>query len=149
MRQSFVIGNLRPQRIQVFDAERERELAGRMRRIRVRDMLDELGRIKDKLGMEMELGMELTYAEFFRVRTELYRLQSLATEGSSVVKTLKNMFRAITKGSRILRLAVTMKESRVYKENDILTHRSILGITSREEELDSEICEMHMGIRVQ
>ena len=61
----FVIGNLRPQRIQVFDAERERELAGRMRRIRVRDMLDELGRIKDKLGMEMELGMELTYAEFF------------------------------------------------------------------------------------
>ena len=39
-----------------------------------------------------------------------------------------------------------MKESRVYKNNDILMHRSILGITNREEELDREICEMHMGI---
>ena len=56
---------------------------------------------------------------------------------------LKNMFRAVTKGSRILRLAVTTKESRVYKNNDIFLHRSILGITSREEELDREICEMH------
>ena len=142
----FVIGNSRPQRIQVFDAERERELAVRMRRIRVRDMMDELGRTKDKLGMEMELGEMITFAEFFRIRTKLYRLQNLATEGSMVVKTLKNMFRAITKGSRILRLAVTMKETRVYKNNDILMHRSILGITNREEELDREICEMHMGI---
>ena len=68
----FVIGNSRPQKIQVFDAERERELAVRMRRIRVRDMMDELGRIKDKLGMEMEIGEMITYAEFFRIRTELY-----------------------------------------------------------------------------
>ena len=30
----FVIGNARPQKIQVFDMERERELAVRMRRIR-------------------------------------------------------------------------------------------------------------------
>ena len=56
------------------------------------------------------------------------------------------MFKTITKGSRILRMAVTMKESRVYKDNDILMHRSILGITNREEELDKEICEVHMGI---
>ena len=82
----FVIGNSRPQRLQVFDAERERELAGIMRRIRVRDMLDELGRIKDKLGMEMELGGIITFAEFFRIRTELYRLQSLVSEGSRVEK---------------------------------------------------------------
>ena len=67
----------------------------------------------------------------------------MVSEGSSVVKTLKNTFRALTKGSRILRLAVTMKESRVYKNNDILMHRSILGITSREEQLDREICKMH------
>ena len=142
----FVIGSSRPQRIQAFDAEREREFADRLRRIMVRDMMDELGRIKDKHGMQLVLGMELTYAEFFRVRTELYRVKSLATEGGMLVKTLKNLFRAITKGSRILRLAVTMKESRVYKDNDITMHRSILGITNMEEELDREICELHMGI---
>ena len=32
----FVIGNTRPQKISVFDVERERELAAIMRRIRVR-----------------------------------------------------------------------------------------------------------------
>ena len=107
----FVISNSRPQKIQVFDAERERELAVRMRRIRVRDMMDELGRVKDKLGMEREIGEVITFDEFFRIRTELYRLQNLVTEGSMVVKTLKNMFRTVTKGSQILRLAVTSKGS--------------------------------------
>ena len=129
----FVMENMRLQRLQVFDAVRERVFAGAMRRIRVRDMLDDLGRTKDKLGMENELRGIITFAEFFRIRSELYRLRRLVSEGSSVVKTLKNTFRALTKGSRILRLAVTMKESRVYKNNDILMHRSILGITSREE----------------
>ena len=109
-------------------------------------MMDELGRIKDKLGMEMEIGEMITYAEFFRIRTELYRLQNLVTEGSMLVKTLKNMFRTVTKGSRILRLAVTSKGSLVYKNNDILLHRSIVGLTSSEEVLDREICELHMGI---
>ena len=63
-----------------------------------------------------------------------------------MVKTLKNMFRTVTKGSRILRMAVTMKESLVYKNNDILLHRSIVGLISRDEVLDREICELHMGI---
>ena len=84
-----------------------------MRRIRVRDMMDELGRVKDKLGMEMEIGEVITFVEFFRIRTEFYRLQNLVTKGSMLVKTLKNMFRTVTKGSRILRLAVTSKESLV------------------------------------
>ena len=81
-----------------------------MRQIRVRDMMDELGRVKDKLGMEREIGEVITFVEFFRTRTELYRLQNLVTEGSMLVKTLKNMFRTVTKGSQILRLAVTTKE---------------------------------------
>ena len=41
---------------------------------------------------------------------------------------------------------MTSKESQVYKNNDILLHRSIVGITIREEELEREICELHMGI---
>ena len=41
---------------------------------------------------------------------------------------------------------MTSKESQVYKNNDILSHRSIIGITDREEVLDRDICEMHMGI---
>ena len=117
-----------------------------MRRIRVKDMVDELGRVKDKQGMEREIGEVITFVEFFRIRTELYRLQNLVTKGSMLVKTLKNMFRTVTKGSRILRMAVTMKESLVYKNNDILLHRSIVGLISREEVLDREICELHMGI---
>ena len=53
-----------------------------------------------------------------------------------IIRTLKTMFRAATKGSRILRMAVTAKESHVYKNNDILLHRSIVGITIREEVLE-------------
>ena len=142
----FVIENARPQRIQVFDVVREREFADVMGRIRVSDMLDELGRAKDKLGMELVLGGIITFVEFFRLRSELYRLRNLISEDGKVVKTLKNLFKGLTKGSKVLRMAVLTKESRVYKNNDILRHRSILGITSREEELDREICEMHMGI---
>ena len=63
-----------------------------------------------------------------------------------IIRTLKTMFRAATKGSRILRMAVTAKVSQVYKNNDILLHRSIVGLISREEVLDREICELHMGI---
>ena len=63
-----------------------------------------------------------------------------------IIRTLKTMFRAATKGSRILRMAVTAKESHVYKNNDILLHRSIVGITIREEVLEREICELHMSI---
>ena len=81
-----------------------------MRRIRVKDMMDELGRVKDKQGIEREIGVVITFVEFFRIRTELYRLQNLVTEGSMLVKKLKNMFRTVTKGSQILRLAVTTKE---------------------------------------
>ena len=142
----FVIENARPQRIQVFDVVREREFADVMGRIRVSDMLDELGRAKDKVGMEIVLGGIISFAEFFRLRSELYRLRTLITEDGKVVKTLKNLFKSLTKGSKVLRMSVLTKESREYKNNDILRHRSILGITSREEELDREICEMHMGI---
>ena len=42
-------------------------------------------------------------------------------------------------------MAVTAKESQVYKNNDILLHRSIVGITIREEVLEREICELHMS----
>ena len=68
----FVIGNARRQKIRVFDAERERELAVRMRRLRVKDMMDEQGHVKDKQGMEREIGGLITFVEFFRIRTELY-----------------------------------------------------------------------------
>ena len=117
-----------------------------MRRIRVKDLLDEQWCIKDKQGMEREIGGLITFAEFFRIRTELYRLQNLVVEGSMLVRNLKTIFRTVTKGSRILRIAVTSKESQVYKNNDILVHRSIIGITDREEVLDRDICELHMGI---
>ena len=70
----------------------------------------------------------------------------MVNEDGKVVKKLKNVFKGLTKGSKVLRLAVTTKESRVYKNNDILRHRSILGIASGAEELDREMCEMHMGI---
>ena len=69
----FVIGNTRLQKISVFDVERERELAAIMRRIRVKDLLDEQWHVKDKQGMEREIGGLITFAEFFRIRTELYR----------------------------------------------------------------------------
>ena len=75
--------------------------------------MNEQWHAKDKQGMEREIGEVITFVEFFRIRTELYRLQNLVTEGSMLVKTLKNMFRTVTKGSRILRLAVTSKESLV------------------------------------
>ena len=117
-----------------------------MRRIRVKDLLDEQWHVKDKQGMEREIGGLITFAEFFRIRTELYRLQNLVVEGSMMVRNLKTMFRAVTKGSRILRMAVTSKESQVYRNNDIFIHRSVVGITNREEELEREICELHMGI---
>ena len=142
----FVIGNMGPQRISVFNIEREREFEVIMRRIRVKDLLDEQWRIKDKLGMEREIGGLISFAEFFRIRTELYRLQNMVVEGSIFIRNLKTLFRTVTKGSRILRIAVTSKESHVYKNNDILAHRSIIGITDREEVLDRDICEMHMGI---
>ena len=138
----FVIGNTRLQKIQVFDVERVRELAARVRRIRVKDLLDEQWHVKDKQGMEREIGGPRTFAEFFRIRTELYRLQNLVAEGSMMVRNLKTMIRAVTKGSRILRMAVTSKESQVYRNNDILLHRSIVGLTDREEELEREICEL-------
>ena len=108
-------------------------------------MMDEHGHIKDKQGMEREIGGLITFVEFFRVRTEIYRLLNLIVEGSMIIRTLKTMVRATTKGSRILRMAVTGKESLVYENNDILLHRSIVGITIREEGLDREICELHMG----
>ena len=73
----FVKGNARPQKIRVFDVEREREFAVRMQRIRVKDLMDEQGHVKDKQGMEREIGGLITFAEFFRIRTELYRLQNL------------------------------------------------------------------------
>ena len=142
----FVIGNTRPQKITLFDVETERELEAIVRRIRVKDLLDEQWRIKDKQGMEREIGGLITFAEFFRIRTELYRLQNLVVEGSMLVRNLKTIFRAVTKGSRILRMAVPSKESEVYRNYDILRHRSIVGITDREELLDREICELHMGI---
>ena len=45
-----------------------------MRRIRVKDMMDEQGHVKDKQGMEREIGglILITFVEFFRIRTELY-----------------------------------------------------------------------------
>ena len=43
-----------------------------MRRIRVKDMMDEQGHVKDKQGMEREIGEVITFVEFFRIRTELY-----------------------------------------------------------------------------
>ena len=138
----FVIGNTRPQKISVFDVERERELAAIMRQIRVKDLLNEQWHAKDKQGMEREIGGLITFAEFFRIRTELYRLQNLVVEGSMMIRNLKTMFRAATEGSRILRMAVTSKESQVYRNNDILLHRSIVGLTDREEELEREICEL-------
>ena len=142
----FVIENTRPQRIQVFDVVREREFADVMSRIRVSDMLDEQGHAKDKIGMETVLGGIITFAEFFRLRSELYRLRNLLCEDGKAIKTLKNLFKGLTKGSSVLRMAVITKESRMYKNNDVLMHRSILGITNREEELDRGICETHMGI---
>ena len=78
----FVIGNMGPQKISVFNVERERELEVIMRRIRVKDLLDEQWRIKDKLGMEREIGGLISFAEFFRIRTELYRIQNLVFTGS-------------------------------------------------------------------
>ena len=95
---------------------------------------------------QREIGGLISFAEFFRIRTELYRLQNLVVEVSIFIRNLKTLFRTVTKGSRILRIAVTSKESQVYKNNDILAHRSIIGITDREEVLDRDICELHMGI---
>ena len=65
-------------------------------------MMDEHGHIKDKQGREREIGGLITFVEFFRVRTEIYRLQNLIVEGSMIIRTLKTMIRATTKGSRIL-----------------------------------------------
>ena len=90
--------------------------------------MNEQWHAKDKQGMEREIGGLITFAEFFRIRTELYRLQNLVVEGSMMVRNLKTMFRAVTKGSRILRMAVTSKESQVYRNNDIFIHRSVVGM---------------------
>ena len=63
----FVIGNMWPQKISVFNVERERELEVIMRRIRVKDLLDEQWRIKDKLGMEREIGGLISLRNFLEL----------------------------------------------------------------------------------
>ena len=79
-------------KISVMGRAREIELEPRMRTIRLKDFLGANFAMKEKNDIDLLLGTRTTFAEFFRLRTEVNRLKSNLDIRGKLSRRLKTIF---------------------------------------------------------
>ena len=75
--------------------------------------------MKEKNDIDILLGTRMTFAEFFRLRTEVNRLKNNLDVRGKLSRRLKTIFKSKRKGSRILRNEVQNSETREYFDNNV------------------------------
>ena len=111
--------NNRVSKVRALSGQRETENSLILSKVVVRDLLTTDYAIKDKLGMEIAMGMNITMVEFFRLRAILQILKNLIEWRGSNIKTLNFLIKQKARGSRGLRMGITCNDAPDFFEKNI------------------------------
>ncbi len=104
----------------VFTEGRYIEIGEIVRDSTVRDICAEGGGIRDKIQVERNIGIAMTWVEYFRLRTEVTQLMLLHHGGEGRLTTEQTLDEFMTgrkRGCKRYRKIMEGKNSRIYEEN--------------------------------
>ena len=103
--------------------------------------------MKEKNDIDNLTGTRMTFAEFFRLRTEVNRLRNNIDPRGKLSRRLKTIFKSKKKGSRILRNEIQNDETREYFDNNVQELPMVRRLLYNEEDdIGREISEVHMAL---
>ena len=134
-------------KISIMGRAREIELEPRLKTIKLKDVLGGNFVMKEKNDIDNLLGTRMTFAEFFRLRTEVNRLKNNLDIRGKLSRRLKTIFKSKRKGSRILRNEVQNSETREYFDNNVQELPMVRRLLyNAEDDIGREVSEVHMGL---
>jgi len=106
--------------LSVFDHNRYREIQGRLRAVRIEETLDEQGGIIAMVEMNRKWNVNINWAEYFRLRTEINRIMDRYedTVDKKEGKTLNEFVESKRKGCKRYRMVMIGRRTNWYKERD-------------------------------
>ena len=133
--------------IKIFSPQRLRELDELIGEIRLKDLLTIT---LDPVNLDeaiRKIGARITFVEFFRLRSELYKLKDRMEIRGKLSRRLNTVFKTKAKGSKVLRLALQTNECREAYEKDVRTLQAVQRLwVDNVEEPSKELVEEHMGL---
>ena len=136
-------------KISVMGRAREIELEPRLKTIKLKDVLGGDLMMKEKNDIDNLIGTRMTFAEFFRLRTEVNRLKNYLDIRGKLSRKLKTIFKSKRKGSRILRNEVQNSETREYFDKNVQELPMVRRLLfNAEDDIGREVSEVHMGYGV-
>ncbi len=116
----------------IFGRARYARLRGRLKEARYKDMVGEDGMLLDKNVINRKFGVNITWAEYFRIRAELEAMiESLGDKiDEEEGRTLDEVVASKAKGCKKFRMAIVGKRTQFYRQNDprdIASGRTLLG----------------------
>ena len=134
-------------KISVMGRAREIDLEPRMKTIKLKEVLGRNLMLKDKNDIDELLGTRMTFAEFFRLRTEVNKLKNNLDTRGKLGRRLKTIFKSKRKGSRVLRNEIQSNETREYFDNNVQELPMVRRLLyNGEDEIGREISEVHMAL---
>ena len=134
-------------RIKIFSPQRLREVEEHLGDIKLRDLLTVTLEPVDMDEAMRKIGVRITFVEFFRLRSELYKLKNRMEMRGKLSRRLNTVFKSKEKGSKVLRLALNSNESREYYNRDARTLQSVQRLwLENAEEPNRDLVMIHMGL---
>ena len=131
----------------IFGAQRLLEVEEHLGDIKLRDLLTVTLEPVDLDEAMRKIGVRITFVEFFRLRSELYKLKNRMELRGKLSRRLNTVFKSKEKGSKVLRLALKSNESREYYDRDARTLQSVQRLwLENAEEPNHDLVRIHMGL---
>jgi exonuclease III len=116
----------------IFGRNRYAGLRDRLKEVRYRDLHSEDGMLLDMIVINRRLGLNINWAEYFRLRAELEQIEGIMGEriDEEEGRSLDEMVMNKARGCKKFRMAMVGRRSLFYKENDpreIASGRTLLG----------------------
>ena len=104
----------------VFGRERYEHLKRALSRLRLQDFFGDDGELRDLVGINRNLGLDINWAEYFRLRPALERIRGrfMIEEGIDEALDLGEYVCSKKKGCKKFRKILVGRRSRIYREND-------------------------------
>jgi exonuclease III len=135
--------------MRIFGRNRYAGLRDRMRNVRYKDLHNEDGTLLDMNTINRKLGVNINWAEYFRMRAELEQIEETLGEriDEEDGRSLDDAVVSKAKGCKKFRMALVGRRSSLYKQNDpreIASGRTLLG--NGIEEMSRVRIELNFGL---
>jgi hypothetical protein len=131
----------------VFTRARYQTIRGNLRGFNFRSMVDEQFRVKAKREVEIMFDMEITWVEYFRLRTNIQRCVDRRIDSGNIGKNISGLMARGNLKSSKLRKQISGRDSREYMENNPLGMASLRTLWGRRVEVkERRFVELNLRI---